>query len=675
MDFLLAYRHRDLPSPLNLQRFSEETWTRDFERLGTDDADADLYRAGLMVHEKCLRLWSMRYLPESGLNDVTKIRAALAVGNHAARAIIHRMKTLLAGAQGNGKPAVPLNQLNIKIEAPGGAFSPDELIQATEVGVRLSIGETLRSVGSGPDGLTGNASFKKVDWDRLLVEFNLGAQFDDLSEQWDDFAWNGYRIEEKRDATLIVPRDDDWIVRNRVSGRRLDNLLLQYHHNSIENLKLWPDHALFAAAPRSVKRISRRDGNYVIDILNDHSSNRDDAIRWLASASYAQEPYYEELLSRPRPLLSGGTIYNLMSAWAVLQSISLKLFDFESDTTDDREPHAWVAQYLPVIDVATIARAISVAARVAMSRATSIVKFLTYSGAYHQELYGHPLVPVSRTAVSPCLAGIYSPNIHRLTDVWLRELGEQLEQRGPVFERFIRAHVAESAAESPTLSESASVLPEALNFTVPGRRPEEIDLVVVIENLVLVGEVKCMLQPTESQETARHRQKVELAANQIARKAAFVRDNATAFREQLAARGVQCPEGFEVLPLVVLNNPIHVGFPVEDVPIVDEHILKVFFDGALENAVVLTETGEDKLVRSLPLYSGLEGLAENAKSYFSSPPQLDFLKRSVKHRLMPVLSISDDDRPWFYITVECAPHLDAAIWDQPVSPLTDENKA
>jgi len=453
MNFLLAYQQRQLSSPLNQRGFDETNWSREYERLGTDDVDADLHRAGLMARKKCLLLWSMRYLPESGLNEVTKVRALLlAVSNHAAKAIVHRTRTALADRQDPGRVVVPLNQLNLKLEAPGGDFSPDELLQAVEVGARISIGDTLRAKGNANGSLTGNATFTKVNWSRLLVEFNLGTQFDNLREQW----------------------DDDWIVRYRVSSRRRDNLLLQFFHNSIEGLKEWPDAVLFAAAPRSVRQVSRRDGKYVIVFSEDRGSDRDDAIRWLATTSYAQEPYYRELLNRPRELLNGGTVDELMSAWTVVQSISEKLFEFDGATPDDRKPHAWIGEYVPIIDVTTIARAVSDATQIPMSRATAIVRFLTYSGAYHQELYGHPLVPVGKATVSPCLVAIHSPNILRLTDVWLRELGEELEQRGPAFEQYIRAHVAESASGSPLLSESASVLPDAMNFAVPGRRSEEI---------------------------------------------------------------------------------------------------------------------------------------------------------------------------------------------------------
>ncbi|MEM5346075.1 hypothetical protein [Paraburkholderia azotifigens] len=662
MNFLLAYQRRQLPSPLNVQDFDETNWTKEFERLGSDDVDADLHRAGLMVHKRCQQLWSMRYLPESGLNDLTKIRALLAVSNHSAHAVINQMRIAFEDGHEAGQTTVPLNRLNLKLETRGGHFSPDEILQAAEVGARTSIGEILRARGN--RSLSGNATFKKVDWGNLLVEFNLGAQFDGLREQWDDFVWNGYRIEEEPEATLIAPRDDDWIIRNRVSSRRFDSLLMQFFHNSIENFKNWPDRILLAAAPRSVRQVVRRDGRYRIDISDEKDSDRGGAIRWLATTSYAQEPYYEELLNRPRKLLDGGTVDELISAWTVLQSVSHKLFEFQSVGRDDDEPHSWIGGYVPVLEAASVARAISEATRVPLKRATSIVRFFTYNGEYRHELYGHPLIPIGRDVVSPCLAAIHSPNILRLTDVWLRELGEELEQRGPAFERYIRSCVTSSAAESPLLSESTSVLPDALNFTVPGHRSEEIDLVAVVGSLVLLGEVKCMLQPTESQETARHRERLIQAATQITRKAESVKRNPGGFREQLRARGVECPEGFEVLSLVILNNPIHVGYPVDGVPVVDEHILNVFFRGALENALVLTESGELKLVKSLPIYKDVMGIADSARSYFSAAPQLDFLKRGVARRRMPIFSLEDGDQPWLYVTVECIPHVDPEVFDE-----------
>ncbi|MEM5366466.1 hypothetical protein V4C53_10515 [Paraburkholderia azotifigens] len=180
-----------------------------------------------------------------------------------------------------------------------------------------------------------------------------------------------------------------------------------------------------------------------------------------------------------------------------------------------------------------------------------------------------------------------------------------------------------------------------------------------------------MLQPTESQETARHRERLIQAAAQITRKAESVRQNPDTFREQLLARGVECPEGFEILPLVILSNPIHVGFPIDGVSVVDEHILNVFFEGALENALVFNESGNPKLVGSLSIYADVASIADSARSYFSAAPQLDFLKRAVIHRKMPILSLDDDDKPWFYVTVECVPNVEAEVFDQTPEETTE----
>jgi|AraplaMF_Cvi_mMS_1032046.scaffolds.fasta_scaffold00166_59 hypothetical protein len=113
MNFLLEYQRRLLPSPLNIQDFDESDWTREFERLGSDDVDADLHRAGLMVRRKCSPLWSMRYLLDARLNTVTKVRVTLALSNHAAHSIVRLMKSHFADEHEAGQPLVPLIDLGL----------------------------------------------------------------------------------------------------------------------------------------------------------------------------------------------------------------------------------------------------------------------------------------------------------------------------------------------------------------------------------------------------------------------------------------------------------------------------------------------------------------------------------------------------------------------------------
>lgn len=269
------------------------------------------------------------------------------------------------------------------------------------------------------------------------------------------------------------------------------------------------------------------------------------------------------------------------------------------------------------------------------------------------------MIPVGANTVSPCVAAIQAPNLRRLVDVWLRQLEVSLDVRGPAFERYIRDRLQGMIADSPLLS-MANVLPDAMVFTPHGERSKEIDLVVVIGGLVVVGEAKCMLQPTEAKEIARHRHRVCEAAAQIGRKADAARRNPDAFRTQLAARGIECPLGFNVLPLVVMNNPIHVGFPVDGVPVADEYILEVFFGGVFNVASRQTASSSLEMLDGRQLYANVEEAATIAPTYFAAPPQMELFKASIRRRSYPVPPVTDTDWWGEHVTVDCAVNVDAS---------------
>jgi LmbE family N-acetylglucosaminyl deacetylase len=102
-------------------------------------------------------------------------------------------------------------------------------------------------------------------------------------------------------------------------------------------------------------------------------------------------------------------------------------------------------------------------------------------------------------------------------------------------------------AESP-ISVSCHCLSESLNFTPPGERSEEIDIVAAIGSVVLIGEAKCFLEPTEPKQFARHRDKVIDAVRQVSRKADAVGRNKEQFRTRMQQVGFSLPTEFEVQP-------------------------------------------------------------------------------------------------------------------------------
>jgi hypothetical protein len=379
----------------------------------------------------------------------------------------------------------------------------------------------------------------------------------------------------------------------------------------------------------------------------------------LAMRTYAQEPYYVDLLSVPREQIGDATLADLMQAWTVLvRAINVVRDEFPNvDHDETPAPHVWAHQFVPVLQTNALAQGISNAMGIEYRRALKILHFFVFRGEAGQDLYSQPLVPVGEGTVAPCCAATYAPNLRRLVDVWLRQLGGDLEERGTAFEEYVRLETQRMIEGSPVLLAAQSTK-RPFVLRVQGKRDEEIDVILVIGELVIVGEAKCMLQPSDAKGVAFHRKHVADAAAQVRRKAASVEANLAQFRDQLAQVGIEVPEKAIVLPLVILNNAVHAGYAVEDVSIADMYILEVFFSGELLALQMQHPDGTIETLERRVLYTDTADAIAKAADYFASPPQLDVFKRAVERRPMPVHAIDETDWQGIYWSIDCSVQID-----------------
>ena len=204
----------------------------------------------------------------------------------------------------------------------------------------------------------------------------------------------------------------------------------------------------------------------------------------------------------------------------------------------------------------------------------------------------------------------------------------------------------------------STCLGQALTFTPPGERSEEIDLIILVGDKVLVGEVKCFLEPTEPKQVARHRDKVLEAVAQVKRKAFAVASHRDAFKVRAKQVRLALPDNFDVIPIVVLNSAFHAGVAVDDVPIVDEYILGVFFRGEFNELASHSAESGLSTVRKRVLYTSAEEGAQALRGFLMNPPQMQPLLAGVRKRWLPIHPVNDEDWMGLYFAVDCVPHID-----------------
>lgn len=645
------------------REFTPIGWTKAFAAAGVpDDTDQCVFDAALVLHSKLQNIRSRLKLSSSpSLSATTKLRAFVAAANHSF--LVARTKTRNAVEKAGAARAQQIpngfrpEQLlaEIKLELMGGfQWSPDEIIESLVDGIEVPVRFALQGMPS----LAGNPRMNQVEWNDIALELNLGIMFRIAEDLWDDCLWNSYKVVDTGSIKVFVPQDVD-AKKGFVMGiARRNSLAMGY---SIMATKIHRGMVArgFLTLIREVRAIEQQGKRQVIRVSKPGEQTRAQE-ELFVMRGYANEPYYSELLEETLPQFGGLTLSKILNAWVVISRAALLLV--ESMAAKDLIPakvdspvHTWLPEYAPVLQIDALVQALSSAAGIKPADGKRLIEFFTFRGQTGQEIWASPLVPVGLTTVAPVFAAVVSPNLRRLVDVWMRQVGIDLGKRGPAFEVHVRASAQQSIASSKVLADHAVCIKDDYTFKPTGGRSEQIDLLFVIGSTVFVAEAKCILEPTEAKGVATHRKAVLGGAEQALRKAQALEDNRQEFVADVKRFGIDLSQDFNVLPLIVVSTSTHVGVPANGVPVIDKYILEKFLEGELEDVAV---TGSDfdiqKRVKAI-FYTDLADAQTKAPQYFSSPPQVQRLMDGVTNRIVPLHPIDERDWTGIVVTLECVP--------------------
>jgi hypothetical protein len=659
-EFTKRVQSGQIAGPLR-RAFTHLDWTKAFNAAGhPDNTDQCVYDAAVVLHSKLENIRSRLKLSSSpNLSATTKLRAFVASVNH--NYLIARTKTRdamnKAGAERakQGSEGFRIEEFiqKVKLELSGGfQWSLDEVVESLVDGIEVPVRFALQ----GAPNLAGNPRMNQVEWRDISLELNLGIMFRHAEDIWGDCLWNKYKVVDKDHIKVFVPYDADakrgfvvGIARRTSLAMGYALMATKFHREMMARGRLphiYEVHAIEQQGKRQVIKVSK---------AGDQTQALEELV---VMRGYANEPYYSELLEENLPQLGGLTLSVVLNAWVVISSAALLLVESIAakavvPAKPDSPAHTWLPEYAPVLQVDALAQALSSAAGIKPADSKRLIEFFTFRGQPGQEIWASPLVPVGLTTVAPVFAAVVSPNLRRLVDVWMRQVGIDLEKRGPAFELHVRANVLQSIAASKVLADHAVCIKDDYTFKPTSGRDEQIDLLFVIGSTVFLGEAKCILEPTEAKGVAMHRKAVLGGAEQALRKAKALMDNRKEFVSDVKRFGIDLTPDFSVLPLVVVSTSTHVGVPANGVPVIDEYILEKFLEGELEDVAI---TGNDfeiqKTVKTI-FYTSAADAQAKAPQYFAAPPQVKRLLNGLKARVVPLHAINEHDWEGFVITLEC----------------------
>jgi hypothetical protein len=260
---------------------------------------------------------------------------------------------------------------------------------------------------------------------------------------------------------------------------------------------------------------------------------------------------------------------------------------------------------------------------------SSAIDFLTYQRR-SDGLWQKPLIPLNESEFLVAAAPLRYGNRLRIAERWLSQGGFDLGRRGPVFETLARGTFSEFLKESPFLNDYY-VAPNPV-FVGPDR--EEVDLLVRIGRLLLVGEAKCQLFPAEPLEAYRFRERLKEGAVQATRKVVAVQSS---LAELQSIVGLPSLEGISVIPFVLSNHILGSGYPIHGVPIVDLLYLGTLLQqGYFRTMVIMGREGAEDPGNLVRFYTDQADAERRIPKLLVEQPVVRIFEPLIKRRIRPI---------------------------------------
>lgn len=646
--FVKRVRNGDVSQPTQ-RSFTEAHWQEEFASVATRSPDdRDLYRTGLWafnkleaIRGKLIGLW-----PEGiGKDYLLRMYAAGANRN---------FQILLQMHPGLEKDEVLISEQIVQSKIPSShtlePARPDSLLLSSIDGLRFPIQKAysaanVRDIPKLNDEETIS---------RIISTSLLGQIYDTIEAYWMTALWNGWFVETMKnsDVDLIRPPATLLPLMSAISLYRREALMLEasfHFHREWKNLLTETTRtALISELPRIDLKEQVGSRKYIVSVRQGEDSG---SMMMLQNRIQAERGYYVPLLDQPLDHLVPITLHMLLKAWEVLYALAESLLGTLPNPKDSGVYSVEkLLKYAPVISRQELARLLQEWCGFPAAIADRTVEFFSYGKGSRWELWGHPLIKTKDDLLIVLLAPILLGNFERTFELWMKDGGVRIADKGPLFEAHCRAQLAQSLKQCRHLR-STSVYPTSLVLK-EGEVEEEIDLVIRIKNTVLLGEVKCLIFPCDPIEFSRHFGRLSEAADQITRKVEFAKRHKDLLLKQLGFEEAIEIEQLSIHPFVFINQPYGAGFSLDGVPIVDEFILDRYFEGVWYRMVSVTDTVGSEAESTFLLYQSEDEASRNIGEYLSDPPQLRHYREFLNTRLQKYPRIDQKDRPFAAAVLE-----------------------
>ncbi|TFF34559.1 hypothetical protein [Mucilaginibacter psychrotolerans] len=234
-----------------------------------------------------------------------------------------------------------------------------------------------------------------------------------------------------------------------------------------------------------------------------------------------------------------------------------------------------------------------------------------------------PFLPAGDDLLVPFLTTV-APVTYYLIDYWLESAGYQLEKRGKTLEKHVKANLSRHLSRKGFTFN----IPTASRFRIPSGAYEEIDLVLVLKDIVLVAEVKCIRYPMEPFDYHFSYNRLSEGAAQVNTKTNFLLAHAEELKPLTGDISSK-----KIVRAVITNYPIFTGRIIEDVPVIDFYLLEAYIaQSQIVHYASYSENNKiiNKPEKSTALYQTEAEFCANLDDHLRNNRLLEIYKPKVK---------------------------------------------
>jgi hypothetical protein len=330
---------------------------------------------------------------------------------------------------------------------------------------------------------------------------------------------------------------------------------------------------------------------------------------------------------------SKGNDFSLLDIYKVYRHLIIlsnnTLHSFPSDSGAHNIPK--LLEFCPTFPKDDLIKTLSKATGFEFKKTLSIFSFLTLDAK--KDVWFHPIIDLGSNKISILLSVASFPNILRTFENWLSELSVDLKDKGYVYEDDVIDNLNSSIDACHIKGDISKAASKTITDS-SGEKSEQIDIVFRIGNEIFTGECKSIVTTDSAVSYFNAVKILEGASKQAKRKATFLSENLEISFAQLKWP-YDADKSYKVHPFILTSNRMHVGFPVDGVPVCDEIILCSYFKSGKISLLSNIQDGNVIDYAWFNIYSDFEQFKANLKDYLFHPPQLtddgnDFVHKESK---------------------------------------------